>query len=183
MKKTLIYGALGGIALYIYLQLQKKKKLSAKETPSTKQDNTSGTSIPSGTGGIKPPKSVYGGIKPPKPVNGGIKPLKPVYVGIPVVKPKPVPPMSITTPKGEGDGVSVKNDAPTPPAPTVEPTYVGIKPPKYPSLSDRPYGYGEDELGRPTDIKTGQPIGMPRPSSRNPEFGGKDLTFFRRNIF
>jgi len=59
MKKTLIYGAIGGVALYLlYFQLQKKKKLSAKETSSTKQDDASGTSIPSGTDVIKTIKTI-----------------------------------------------------------------------------------------------------------------------------
>ena len=183
MKKTLIYGAIGGVALYLYLQLQKKKKLSTKETSSTKEDDASGSSILSGTGGIKPPK-----------------PITP-----PVVKPKPiekVPPMSVTTPRGEGDGVSVKNDAPTPPAPTVEPVYGGIKPSKpnvfikpplptkekpiddkprmivspKPPVIIKPIDRGiykpkdilvkevsEDELGRPIDINTGRQISMPQP--------------------
>jgi len=140
MKKTLIYGALGGVALYLYLQLQKKKKLSTKETSSTKQDDASGTSIPSGTGGIKPPK-----------------PITP-----PIVKPKPiekVPPMSVTTPKGEGDGVSVKNDAPTPPAPTVEPIYGGIKPPK-PTIIKEPKVVHPQP--NPNPILT-KPVIKPRP--------------------
>ena len=114
MKKTLIYGALSGVALYLYLQLQKKKKLSAKETSSTKQDDATGTSIPSGTDVIKTIKTI---------------PLPIPKLGDPTKRDSiksldTLPPMLLTTPKGEGDGFSVKNDAPTPPAPTVEPVII-----------------------------------------------------------
>ena len=80
MKNTLLYGAIGGVALYIYLQLQRKKQTVTTETkPLLPNKNT------------MPTVTIVG------------KPTK---------------------------GVSVKNDAPTPPAPTVEPVYGGIKPSK-----------------------------------------------------
>ena len=40
MKKTLIYGAIGGVALYIYLQLQKKKKAVTTETKPSSNNKT-----------------------------------------------------------------------------------------------------------------------------------------------
>ena len=36
MKNTLLYGAIGGVALYIYLQLQKKKQAVTTETKPSK---------------------------------------------------------------------------------------------------------------------------------------------------
>ena len=134
MKNTLLYGAIGGVALYIYLQLQRKKQTVTTET---KPSSTNKTTMPT-------------------------------------------------------KGVSVKNDAPTPPAPTVEPVYGGIKPSKpvkptkpvklkppvltiKPPVIIKPIDRGiykpkdkyvkevyEDTLGRPID-SSGRPIGMPIP--------------------
>jgi len=134
MKKTLIYGAIGGVALYLYLQLQKKKKLSAKETEKIQE-------------GISKFRSQQATPRPQ------------------VV----TPPMSITTPKGEGDGVSVRDYAPTPPAPTVEPLFIKQpqpfipKPIKLPprQISTLPYG-DEVILPKPKQFLSVEPPRQPK---------------------
>lgn len=166
MKKTLLYGAIGGVALYIYLQLQKKKQTVSAET---KPSSTNKTTMPTKGVVVKEepktppapqvepevvimPKPKVSIIKPLPSIDIKVPPLKPIYTNKTTVK-SPTPNIA----KKPIDDTPRMVVLPKPPV-IIKPIDRGMSEP----MDKFDKGVSEDTLGRPID-SSGRPIGMPIP--------------------
>ena len=115
MKKTLLYGALGGVALYLFMRSKKKASTNAVVSDEGKSAEQKSTSVQANTKPLTTKKdSILNKIKDLPTINKVAKPVssilikkpkeeKPPKFGDPIGKPKEEKPPKLGDPRGKGD--------------------------------------------------------------------------------